>query len=206
MRAFYFTAVLCCVVASAALAQNQPGDTTRLATDTSLLDPRLKVGARVLVRPISMSSAEIDGRIREIRRDTLVIERDGNEPLTIPAGEVSHLRVRTLGPARDEMAAAFATIGLLGGTAWYFAFCEHNRETCKRDIEDAQQDTTNLASIPSLLTLYAVGSAFLGGAIGAAFGVAPWENVDKPLRISVMPMRRGVMLVATIPLGRRRVR
>jgi len=153
-----------------------------------------------------MSTAEIDGRIREIRRDTLVIERDGSDPLWIPAGEVSHLSVRTLGPTRDEMAAAFATIGLLGGTAWYFAFCEHNRETCRRDIEEAQQDTANVASIPTLLSLYAIGSAFLGGAIGAALGVAPWENVDKPLRISVMPMRRGVMLVATIPLGRRRVR
>jgi hypothetical protein len=207
MRAFYFTAVLCCAVASAARAQNLPGDTTRLASDSSsLLDPRLKVGARVLVRPTSLSPGEVDGRIREIRRDTLVIDRGKDEPLTIPVGEVSHLSVRTLAPTRDEMAAAFGTIGFLGGTAWYFAFCSHNRETCRKDIEEARQDTTNTASIPTLFSLYAFGSALLGGAIGAALGVAPWENVDKPLRLSVIPMRRGVMLVATIPIGRRTLR
>lgn len=201
MRTYIISAVLCLLVASVAPGQ-EPTDTSRAASDTGLLDPRLKVGARVRVRTSSMQPGDVEGKIIEIRRDTLVINRGGAEPLTVPAGELTHLAVRTLGPARDELTATLATVGLIGGTVGYFSYCSHHRETCDRDIEEWKQDTTS--SVPSIFALYAFGSALVGGLLGQALGVAPWEQVDRPLRISVLPARRGFMLVATVPLGRRR--
>ena len=204
MRAIYFIAALSCAVASVARGQSEPADTTHPAADTSLLDPRLKVGTRVRVRVSSLSPGDVVGRIREIRRDTLVIDRGGDEPLIVPAGELSRLSIGAHGATRETLAAAFGTLGFAGGPAWYFAFCAHNQSTCKRDIDEARQDTTNTYSIPSIFALYAFGTAFVSGAIGEALGVAPWEQVDKPLRVALLPTRRGIMLVASVPLGRRR--
>jgi hypothetical protein len=44
----------------------------------------------------------------------------------------------------------------------------------------------------------AFGAALLGGALGEAISPQRWNAVDKPLRFSFVPTRRGMMVVASI--------
>jgi hypothetical protein len=195
MRFPYIVALFTCLIVSAARAQNAPADTTRSTTDTSLLDSRLKVGTRVRVRVTSLSPGDVEGRITEIRRDTLVIARRSGDPLTVPAGELSRIQI---GRGNQAVAATLGTLGFIGGNVLYFSFCSRNRETCRKDIEEAQQDTSNHNPIPPLYMASAFGAAVLGGAIGEAISPERWNGIEKPLRFSFVPTRRGMMVVASI--------
>jgi hypothetical protein len=121
--------------------------------------------------------------------------------LTIPAAELSRLQV---GSGDESVAVTLGILGFLGGTAAYFSFCSHNTETCRHDIEDAQQDTTNTLQLPSLYVVSAFGAALLGGAIGEALSPQRWNNVDQPLHLGFVPTRHGIMLVGSYELGGRR--
>jgi hypothetical protein len=154
----------------------------------SLLDFRLKVGTQV--RGTDLTGRRVTGRILALAGDTLLIQvKDSPRQFSIAARSFGDLEVftRGYGGARIGMG-----IGFVLGNAAYLGWCAKNRYDCTQGDEDP--DPYDDVQPTPLYSVVAIGMATVGGLLGYVMTPFRWESVATPVRVGILPGRRGVVL------------
>lgn len=136
-----------------------------------------------------------DGRLRELRGDTLILE-DGGVRTSVPAADVARAQVLRRAPTLSRNITIGGVVGMLGAAGMYLNWCADNRTACRRDGQSGYDDDDE--SPITLGALAIVGGALLGGAVGYALTPTQWVDVDAPIRIGVAP-RGGIRISASLP-------
>jgi hypothetical protein len=153
-----------------------------------LLDSRLTVGRQV--RGIDATGNRVTGRILALAGDTLLIQvNDSLRQFSIAARSFGDVEVftRGYGGARIGMG-----IGLVLGGAAYIGWCARNGYDCNHVDEDP--DPYDDVQPTPLYSVMAISLASVGGMLGYVLTPFRWQSVTTPVRVGIMPGRRGVVL------------
>ena len=168
-----FAAVLLCAFASL----------LPLALEAQLstpVDSLIVPGARMRLE-LAGPPHSLDGRLRELRGDTLVLERGGVRS-SIPAPDVSRALVLRRSPTLSRNVTIGGVAGMLGGAGLYLNWCANNRADCRRDNQSDYDDDDDESEL-TLGIVSVLGGALLGGAVGYVLTPVEWVEANVPLRI-----------------------
>lgn len=168
-----FAAILLCAFASLL----PPALEAQLPTPAdSLIVPGARVRLELAGPPHSF-----DGRLRELRGDTLVLESSGVRS-SIPAADVSRALVLRRSPTLSRNVTIGGVAGMLGGAGLYLNWCANNRADCRRDNQSDYDDDDDESEL-TLGIVSVLGGALLGGAVGYVLTPVEWVEANAPLRI-----------------------
>jgi hypothetical protein len=162
-------------------------------------DSLIVPGARLRLQ-LADQSRSFDGRLRELRGDTLVVEQHGVET-RVPAAQVTGIQVQRRAPTLSRNVTIGGVLGMLGGSAMYIDWCVRNRDACRSDIDSGNDPDPYDDEEESPLTMgviSVVGGALLGGALGYVLTPIEWVDLDAPLRVG-MTSRGGLRVTGSIP-------
>ena len=168
-----FVALLCCAFSfllPSALEAQLP----------TPIDSLIVPGARVRLE-LASPPHSFDGRLRELRGDTLVLERSGVRS-NIAAADVSRALVLRRSPALSRNVTIGGVAGMLGGAGLYLNWCANNRADCRRDNQSAYDDDDGESEL-TLGIISVLGGALLGGAVGYVLTPVEWVEANAPLRV-----------------------
>lgn len=165
------------------------------------LDGRVRMGARVRV---NSPTAQIIGRVAEVRDDTIVVDRGMGDTTSVPLRDVNELAVYHRGTA---LAKTLAVIGAASGAALYINWCFRTQHACEdlerqeheREHHDGDDEDEAMTSVFSsvVMTFGAIGML-----IGHTLTPPQWHVVGVPVRLSVAPMQDGVGVFLSLPAPR----
>jgi hypothetical protein len=149
-------------------------------------DSLIVPGARLRFQ-LADSSRSYDGRLRELRGDTLIIE-DRGVRTSVLAARVTGIQVQRRAPTLSRNVTIGGVIGMLGTSGMYLGWCANNREECR------QQNQTDDHYYPedgyhhhhddiTMGALAVIGGALLGGVVGYALTPTEWVEAGVPLRL-----------------------
>ena len=173
--------------AIALIAMLVAASTATAQTDSA---PQWPVDSRVRIR--TMSNQTVVGRLAEVRGDTLVIRKEG--ALFRPWKRILADSARQIEVSRDRYISAGRVVGgaLAGAAAMVamgFVMDAVMPDLCTGDgCEDSRAIHTDVVVLGAAV-----------GAIGGAMYLADrWEEVPKPVRVSVAPARGQARVVFSL--------
>ena len=143
------------------------------------VDSLIVPGARMRLE-LAGPPHSFEGRLRELRGDTLVLERSGVRS-SIPAADVSRALVLRRSPALSRNVTIGGVAGMLGGAGLYLSWCANNRADCRRDNQSADDDDDESELTLGIVSV--LGGALLGGVVGYVLTPVEWVEANAPLRI-----------------------
>jgi hypothetical protein len=176
---------------NSALGQNQPTDSLP------------GIGSRLRARVRNADSIAI-GRLESVRGDTIELRSEvASSRSLIAIRDLASLEVFRRGSAAGKAGFIVGTLGAIAGGVAYDGWCRDYADACRENkLHSNPSDTAHYDHSASVLTAFVIGGAALGAVIG--YGLAPprWEPVQLPVRLSVLPSPRGLVVLGTVRLGR----
>lgn len=163
-------------------------------------DSLIVPGARLRFQ-VADSSRSFDGRLRELRGDTLIIE-DRGVRTSVLAAQVTGIQVQRRGPTLSRNVTIGGVIGMLGTSGMYLGWCANHREECRRQnqTDDHYYPEDGYHHHHDDITMGAVavlGGALLGGVVGYVLTPTEWVEAGVPLRLG-MTRHGGIRLSGSL--------
>ena len=169
------------------------------------VDPRIRPGTRVRVQTAGDAPVLAIGRLASAERDTLVVERNAiDAPLRIPFADVAEISVHRRGKNAEEAGIALGVVSGLAGGVMYVKWCLDNPQRCREleeELADPEDENETDDALGPLMTVM-VGFGAIGYLIGQALTPPSWQIVHLPMRVGIVPLQRGIGIVASVPAPR----
>jgi hypothetical protein len=159
------------------------------------------LGSRVRVWT-SSSTSPLMGRLASFGNDSLSVRNDLATHHRLHLRDITRLEVYRRGGTAATAGILAGAAGAVAGGVVYRDWCENNSAACHEN--QRRSDSTDVShydhSVP-VASVLIVGGAIAGAAIGYFLAPSQWQPVATPIRLSVVPNRRGIIVAGSVAFG-----